>query len=521
MWPSNAAYHRGPVTEHAAIDQDAARLHEMGYAQELWRRMGGFANFAVSFSIISILTGAITSFDLGLGAAGPGEMGIGWPIVTVFSLFTAMAMAEIASAYPTAGGLYHWASILGGVGWGWWTAWLNLIGLVTVMAAIDFGAVEFLLGWAAPLVGLDVGAMTPGSLQALKVALTAVFLASQALANHRGIRLTSILTELSVWVNVAGALGLTLALFLLAKRQPVELLFTLDNRTGTPGSPFPATGSGTWALILGFLMATYTITGYDASAHTAEETRDAQHKVPWGMVIAVAVSGVFGYAMIAAITLAIPDVGAALKAGGTVVHVMEVGLPPTLRYALLAIISLAQYFCGLATVTSMSRMIYAFARDGGLPGSHLWKRVSPRFRTPANAIWLGTGLACVFTLYAEVYSTITAVATIALYVSYGIPPLLGFFARGRTWTDLGPWNLGRLGRPIAGLAAIWVAFTAIVLVQPPNEKALWTLLGTIGLLGLYWLLSARTSFEGPPHGVMTTKRRAEISAAEAELGPAE
>jgi amino acid transporter len=505
-----------PAAPSDAVDRDAARLHELGYAQELWRRMGGFANFAVSFSIISILTGAITSFDLGLGGAGPAEMGIGWPIVCLFSLFTAMSMAEIASAYPTAGGLYHWAAILGGKTWGWWTAWLNLIGLVTVMAAIDFGAAEFLLNWAAPLAGLDLASMSPAALQALKVAITVVFLVSQAVANHRGIRITALLTELSVWVNLAGAVLLTGALLLLAKKQPFEILFQLENRTGLAGSSFPATPSDLWALVLGFIMAAYTITGYDASAHTAEETMDAQHKVPWGMVIAVVVSSIFGYAMIAAITLAIPNLDEAARSGGTVVYVMNQGLPPALRYLLLTLISLAQYFCGLATVTSLSRMIYAFARDGGLPRSDLWKKVSPRFRTPANAIWLGTGLACLFTIYTPVYSTITAVATISLYVSYGIPPLLGIFARGRTWTQLGPWNLGALGRPIAALAASWIIFISFVLVQPPNRLALWTLLATLAGLGVYWSF-ARKTFAGPPEGLMGAERQAEIAAAEARL----
>lgn len=505
------------MTKRPSEDADLALLHQMGYAQELWRRMGGFANFAVSFSIISILTGAITSFDLGLAASGPGEMGYGWPIVSFFAMLLAMSMAEVASAYPTAGGLYHWAAILGGRGWGWWTAWLNLVGLVTVLAAVDFGAVEFLLGWAAPLAGLDLAAMAPAEVQLLEVALTAVFLASQATANHRGIRITALLTELSVWVNIAGAALLTGALLYFARHQPLDFLFTLENRTGMPGSAFPRTESGLWALVLGFLMAAYTITGYDASAHTAEETVDAQHKVPWGMVIAVAVSSVAGYVMIAALTLGISDLEATVTSGHAVVHILQGGVPDTLRWVLLATVSLAQYFCGLATVTSLSRMIYAFARDGGLPGSTMWRRVSTRFRTPAHAIWLGVGLAFVFTLYTPVYSTITAVATIALYVSYGIPPLLGVFARGRTWTKLGPWNLGAFGRPIAAIAGLWVLFICFVLVQPPNRLALWTLLATLGALAIYWSF-ARKTFVGPPLGALSAERSAEIRALESRVG---
>ena len=485
--------------------RDAEHLQSLGYAQELWRRMGGFANFAVSFSIISILSGGITSFDQGLAAAGPGEMGYGWPIVCVFSLLMAMAMAEIASSFPTAGGLYHWAAILGGRAWGWVTAWLNLIGLVTVLAAIDFGAVEFFLGWAGPTLGLDLAKMGPDTAQAVKVGLTLACLVTQGLVNHMGIGLTAILTDLSAWVHIVGALALTGSLWFFARHHPVGYLFEVQNLTATSGV-FPPTASTPWAFVLGFLMAAYTVTGYDASAHTAEETMDAEHLVPWGMVMAVAVSGVFGWLMIGAITLAIPDLPATLRSGHAVVYVMEQGLPRWLNLMLLAIISAAQYFCGLATVTSASRMIYAFARDGGLPGWQLWKQVSPRFRTPAPAIWLSVGLAVVFTVCVKNYSTITCAATVALYVSYAIPIALGIFARGGRWATPGVWSLGAFGRPVASIAVVWAVFVTVILVQPPNDLAGRVLAGCGAGLAAYWFGFARRHFRGPPAALLTGPR---------------
>src|ERR1700730_6476170 len=121
------------------IAQDMKRLHAMGYAQELYRAMGGFSNFAISFTIISILSGCLTLFAFGIGSAGPLAASVGWPLVSLFTLFVALSMAELASAFPTAGGLYYWASKLGGPGWGWYTGWINLIGQVAVTAGIDFG----------------------------------------------------------------------------------------------------------------------------------------------------------------------------------------------------------------------------------------------------------------------------------------------------------------------------------------------------------------------------------------------
>src|SRR5712671_2704377 len=131
-----------------ASDKDI--LHQYGYAQQLLRDMGGFSNFAISFSIISILTGAVTLYGTGLNAGGPAVMGIGWPLVTIFVLFIAASMAELASAIPTSGALYHWSSLLGGPAWGWLTAWLNLLGLIAAIAGIDYGCAQFM----APLLGL-------------------------------------------------------------------------------------------------------------------------------------------------------------------------------------------------------------------------------------------------------------------------------------------------------------------------------------------------------------------------------
>ena len=129
--------------QEQAIAEDQQTLQRLGYAQELARRMSGFSNYALSLSIICILAGGITSFHLGYCSVGGAAIGLGWPLVCGFSLIVALTMGQIASAFPTAGGLYHWAAILGGRGWGWVVAWFNLLGLVTVLAAINVGACEF------------------------------------------------------------------------------------------------------------------------------------------------------------------------------------------------------------------------------------------------------------------------------------------------------------------------------------------------------------------------------------------
>ena len=195
---------------------DESTLHALGYAQELLRRMSGFSNFAISLSIICILAGGVTSFQVGYGSVGGASIGLGWPLSCLFSLIVAATMARIASAFPTAGGLYHWASILGGRGFGWITAWFNLLGLVTVLAAINVGNYLFVVGSLGKLWGLDPAALGPGHAAALQAGCVVVITGSQALVNHLGIGVTSRRTDFSGYWILGVAAALTVALLFFA-----------------------------------------------------------------------------------------------------------------------------------------------------------------------------------------------------------------------------------------------------------------------------------------------------------------
>jgi amino acid transporter len=178
--------------------------------------------------------------------------------------------------------------------------------------------------------------------------------------------------------------------------------------------------------------------------------------------------------------------------------VMDQTVPAPVKFALYAIIFAAQLLAGLATVTSVSRMIFAFARDDGLPASALFKKVSPRFRTPVAAIWVGVVLAVAFTLYADAYSTVVSVTSIALYLSYAMPIAAGLLAYGRSWKRMGPWDMGPSYRIVAGLCIVVALGIFYVGVQPPNGKALTVLLAIFGVTGAIWLLVERRRFRGPP-----------------------
>jgi len=508
--------------DEADIRADIQQLHRLGYAQELLRRMNGFSNYAISLSIICILAGGLTSFAQGFNTVGGAAVGLGWPLVWLFSLVVAATMGQVASAFPTAGGLYHWASILGGRGWGWATAWFNLAGLVTVLAAINLGTFRFVFDALSSQFRLD--APPPATVFALQVGGVVLITFSQALFNHLGIRVTTLLTDFSGWWILVVAAVLTVALLVCAPTfEPVRLV-TFANYSGLPAGPepiFPRQDNLPWLFLLGFLLPAYTLTGFDASAHTAEETVQASVNVPRGIVRSVLVSGLAGWIMLMAIVLAMPSLDeAAAQGASAAVWTMQQVLPSWLAVPLFIGIGAAQYLCGLATVTSASRMTFAFARDGGLPFSATLRGVSPVYRTPVAAVWTVAGAAVLFTVWTPVYATIAAVCTLFLYISYVLPTALGLLAYGRSWTTMGPWDIGVWYRPLAFLGVLGCGLLLVIGVQPPNDKALGIIGGAVVLLAVCWFGSERRRFQGPPQGVLDGQRQAQITAAERAVGQA-
>jgi len=476
---------------------DVAQLGRMGYAQELRRRMGAFSNFAIAFSTICILAGGITSLQLGVSAVGGAAAGVVWPLGVVLALVVALCMAQVASAFPTAGGLYHWSAILGGKGWGWATAWFNLGGLIFVTAAVNVGAYQLFVNFLGPSLGLDPSRLSV----AHQVAGVSLIALSHALLNHFGIRLTTALTDFSGYLILLVALLLTIAMLHAAPPLHLSRLFTFTNNGGgAGGGVWPPSDSLLKMALLALMWPVYTITGFDASAHTAEETVDAAWNVPRGILRSVGVSGLVGWVMVSAFVLAMPDVATGARQGGDVFSwLMKATVPGQAGTLLWAGIVAANYLCGLACMTSTSRMMYAFARDGGLPASRGLRRVSPRWRTPVMAIWTTALLSVASTLYAPVYSTLTTACVVFLYLSYVMPTAAGLFAFGRSWTVMGPWNLGgRLYRPLAVLSVAGAALLVWIGVQPPNEKALTATLALAAILLAAWWLGVRRAFRGPP-----------------------
>jgi amino acid transporter len=498
-----------------ALSEDVKLLESLGYAQELKRRMSGFSNFAISFSIICILAGGITSLQLGTSAIGGAAAGIAWPIGVLFALMVALCMAQVASAYPTAGGLYHWSSILGGKGWGWATAWFNLLGLVFVTAAVNVGVYLLFINIVLPLFGIDQTKLTAMH-QIFGVLLIT---GTQALFNHLGIKITSLLTDFSGYLIFAVSAILAVSMMIFAPSHDFSRLFEFTNLSGDGGGGvWPTSENGGYMLLLALLWPIYTITGFDASAHTSEETVNASTNVPKGILRSVYLSGIFGFIMVASFVIAMPDVKAGAAQGGNVFFwLMDQVIPAGLKIPLEIGIVVANYICGLACVTSTSRMIYAFARDGGLPSP--LKKVLPQFGVPVAAIWTGATAAVASTLYAPAYTTLTVACVIMLYISYVMPTLVGIFAYGKKWTKMGPFDMGaKLYKGIGVVAVLGVLAVIYAGIQPPNDKALPVTLVTAILLFVSWHLGVKKSFAGPPVIAAESPESKETEPKEPELG---
>jgi amino acid permease (GABA permease) len=490
------------VNEQAApapLGSDEATLHQLGYAQELRRRMSGFSNFAVSFTIISILSGCLTLYGFGMNTGGPAVIVWGWPFVGIMTLFVGLSMAEVCSSFPTAGGLYYWSAKLArknGGAWSWFTGWFNFLGQVAVTAGIDFGAAFFLtaflnLQWGYPA--------TPG----YTILIYGLILLLHGVLNQFGVRLVAILNDISVWWHILGVLIIVGALtFAPSHHQSASFVFSkIVNNTGWH--------STFYVILIGLLLAQYTFTGYDASAHMTEETHDAARSGPRGIVMSIVVSLFAGWVLLIGVTFAIQnyagEVGSATGVPPAQIFIDAVGLTGGKLLLLIAIG--AQLFCGMSSVTANSRMIYAFSRDGAVPGSAFWHRVNKHTRTPTNAIWLAAAGAFLLGLpylwNYTAYAAVTSIAVIGLYIAYVMPTFLRL-RQGESF-QRGPWHLGGWSTPIGVIAVTWVAIITVLFMLPQVSPVTWltfnyavfAVLAVIGFAGIYWLVSARKWFTGP------------------------
>jgi amino acid transporter len=509
------------------MTQDEQRLAELGYKQELKRGWSGFSNFAISFSIISVLAGCFTTYGQALKNGGPVAISIAWPLISVMILMVAWSMAELASAMPTAGGIYYWASKLGGAGWGWFTGWFNLIGLVAVVASVDYVCATFLMNLLGlynlhfifnfPKAAGLTGSATVHYTAHVNFALFGALLLLHGLINVFSSHLVSIFNGISVWWHVIGVAAIVVILFAVPSHH-ASLSYVFGHRANESG--FSNHMYWFYVLPLGFLLTMYTITGYDASAHVSEETHGAAESAPKGIWRSVFYSAVIGWIVLLAITFAIQKGHEAeiYKAGFPALSIFTTALSSAAAKAVILISTVGQIFCGMACVTSASRMTFAFSRDGAIPGHNLWRKLGKN-RTPTWAVLFVCLFAAIITFPAYfpnhlgtpvAFLAVTSISVIGLYIAYTIPVFLRW--RMRDGFSAGPWTLGAKYKWVNPAAFLWVGLCVIIFCLPFTPEGVffksgfnWSAVNyaplvTIGVMAavtIWFVVSAKRSFTGP------------------------
>jgi amino acid transporter len=534
-----------------ALTKDEQTLADLGYKQELSRGWSGFSNFAISFSIISVLAGCFTTYGQALNNGGPIAISIAWPIISLLILCVAFSMSELASAYPTAGGIYYWASRLGGAGWGWFTGWFNLVGLVAVVASVVYVSaafltfllglyhVNFIFNFTKAAAGTDVHYTAHVTFAVFLAALTL-----HGLINVFSSHLVSLFNGISVWWHVIGVAVIVVILIAVpAHHASLSYVFghTINN-SGFKGGSTTVPFFWLYVLPLGFLLTMYTITGYDASAHVSEETHGADESAPKGIWKSVFYSAVIGWIVLLAITFAIQrsKESAILGSAYPVLTIFTTALSSAAAKAVILISTVGQLFCGMACVTSASRMTFAFSRDGAIPGHSLWRRLGKN-KTPTWSVLFVVLCAATITIPAYfpnslgtpvAFLAVTSISVIGLYIAYTIPVFLRW-RKGDSFKT-GPWTLGQKYRWINPIAFVWVAICVVIFCLPfapagvpGNKDFSWShvnyaplvTIGVMVVVTAWYMLSARKSFKGP---IRTIDESADgsVAAAVAPASPA-
>ena len=506
-----------------AMGEDERALADLGYAQELHRGWSSFTNFAISFTIISVLAGCFTNFSFAWGAGGPAGIAIGWPILCGFVLLVAFSMAELTSAMPTAGGPYWWAAKLGGAGWSWITGWFNIVGLVGIVAGVGYGAAFFLQAtlslYGLHFLGINFATTNTKTILHETWLLFLIILILYTVMNIFADRLLAIFNNISVGWHVIGVLVI-IGLIAFVPSHHASLGFVFGHRINNTGLHSGATaGLFFWLYVIpvGFILTMYTQTGYDASAHTAEETRGAAKAAAQGVWRSVFYSAIAGWAVLLALLFAVTNADVITKAGGGSIPILENGLSSWAAKFVLIICTVGQLFCGAAGLTSASRTWYAFSRDRGMPGWTLFRRLNAQ-RVPVYAV-LGVSIASlIITIPAYfgnkagvpwAYFAITAICTVGLYLAYIIPVYLRL--RMGDKFQPGPWTLGQRYK-LVNIAAIAFVVLVVYALDIPisfigvpwnkgfsltavNYSPLVLLVGVI--VGIWWKLDAKNKYKGP------------------------
>lgn len=441
------------VESAAADSRDATELKKFGYTQELKRTMGGFSSFAVSFSLISITTGILANFQVGIREAGPAVIW-SWTLVVAGQLLIALVLAELAARIPLTGYGYQWSSRLVSADYGFFVGWLLILQCLTGFPGVCSTLATYLRDyiWGGELA-------SPISIPWL----TVVAISAAALVNLFGLRIASRINDAGVVTEIAGSMFIALGLLAVAgfsRKNGAAFLFNSTNHaTGGPAD------LGAFARSL--LMGAWCLTGFEAAADLAEETHNPRKTVPRAILSSLVSSGLGGILMLLGLILAISDLSAIQRSESPVIEIITASLGNFATRLVMLSVFVSFFACGLALLAMTTRLIYSMARDNMLPFSATLRRVDPETRAPVAAILFVWFASSIVVLALGRLELITSIATVAGDLAYGgivLAALLGFRrAPSGTGFSLGRW------RGVIGIAAlVWTVIVAAALTVPAS-----------------------------------------------------
>lgn len=496
--PSSPTSRRRAASGSSGAGDDQL-LAQLGYKSVLARRVSAVGSMAISAAIISPITGIFYSVALVMGAGGPAVMVWGWLAAALLVLVVGRSMAEINSKYPTSAALYYWSSALAKrhkKGWSWFTGWLNFCGQIGGTAGADYAAAVFIQA----LIALQWPSYNPTPRSTL--AIFGAILLVHAAANTLAVRTVAMLNKVAVvWLGVG---ILVIAGYLAAAPEHTSASFAFGHFVNTTGFRW-----GWYAAAVGLLLPMGTFTGYDASPHLSEETTGAALAAPRGIVRSIKYCLVIGQVLVIALAFSMTHYDTQASASNPALQILLDAGSPTGAKVIMVIIIGAMLFCGLANLTSNSRQIFAFSRDGAIPGAARWRRVSRRTQTPVNAVWLAAG--CAFALgVPSLWNTtalpaILSVNVVGMYSAYGITIWLRL-RQGERFVP-GPYQL-RYPLLNARIAVAWVAVCCVLFVLPTASPitmanfnyAAVDLAVVLLIATFWWLISARKSYNPTVYG---------------------
>ncbi len=433
---------------HDATHDDSQIMKSFNYKQELKRSFKLFGSFAAAFSAISITTGIFLNYGFVLGNAGTAGIWT-WPLVAIGQLLIALVFAEIAGVIPIAGYSYQWVKTLTNPGLGWFTGWVSFCFLFIVTPSIDAALAPIV----AELFGIDP---SPTNLMLIVMAALTV----QIALNITSIKIAGAINNMAVYTETLGIIGLTVILLVIAfaKGMPVANL--------AQAASAPPNGSQLLGFAMASLIGLYTLVGFEVSANLSEETKDASKTVPKAIILSVLLSGIFGTLFLIAVSWAIPDMAAVLKAASPIALIIESNLGLAVSKIFMVIIIISIFACGLICSTSATRIVYVMARDDAFFASGLFKKVHPKTCTPIPScilLWI-LGL---LSIYFASSITILAVAASVLPATYYLITVVSYATvRHKIKFRPGGFNLGKFAIPVIGLAILWLLFGIGILTIP-------------------------------------------------------